>query len=230
MIIYQSKKGRKLLMAILGQTSGGKTTGSAASGLDVLNKNKNTSTGSGTGKVTGGVTGGISNVVNGNYQSSNSGSTSSGSSGGYYGGSSSGGNGNDLLEYFKQQNAAARDAALNALQKRLDTNLALYQSQYDQLGDDYQSLRNQSEIEKYKARSSMREALANRGQLDSGYGRQETLNLNTKFGNAINNINLQERAAKNDILNIMNQLRAEKDAEEAQIRNQYNAAIAQYMA
>jgi hypothetical protein len=72
----------------------------------------------------------------------------------------------------------------------------------------------------------MREALANRGQLDSGYGRQETLNMQTKFGNAINNINLQEAKAIQDIRNLIAQLQTEYEASRSSAINQSNSALA----
>lgn len=163
----------------------------------------------------------------------------SGSSGSY--GGSSGGSGGStvaetvpnyqqqLMDYFREQNEKARQSAIDAITQRVATQEGLYNTQIDDLSDQYQALRNQSEVERYKTRSALRESLANRGQLDSGYGRQENLIMDTQYGNAINSINMQEQKAKNDIRNLISQLKAEAEAEKNQINNQYNQAIAQAM-
>ena len=164
--------------------------------------------------------------------------TSSGSSASYSGGSGSSSSGSsvaynpqqDILNAYKQRMEDARAATLRSIDLRLQNNIGQYEQALKDASDQYQALRNQSEVERYKTRASMREALANRGQLDSGFGRQETLELNTKFGNAINNINLQEQAYKNSIQNAIAQLKAEAEAEKASAINQYNASIAEIMA
>lgn len=164
--------------------------------------------------------------------------TSSGSSASYSGGSGSSGSGSsvaynpqqDILNAYKQRMEDARAATLRSIDLRLQNNISQYEQALKDASDQYQALRNQSEVERYKTKASMREALANRGQLDSGFGRQETLELNTKFGNAINNINLQEQAYKNSIQNAIAQLKAEAEAEKASAINQYNASIAEIMA
>ena len=168
------------------------------------------------------------------YSSSTS-SGSSGTSGSSSGSSSSGGSvaynpQQDILNAYKQRMEDARAATLRSIDLRLQNNIGQYEQALKDASDQYQALRNQSEVERYKTRASMREALANRGQLDSGFGRQETLELNTKFGNAINNINLQEQAYKNSIQNAIAQLKAEAEAEKASAINQYNASIAEIMA
>ena len=167
------------------------------------------------------------------------GSNNSGSSGAY--GGSSGGSGGStvaetvpnyqqqLMDYFREQNEKARQSAIDAITQRVATQEGLYNTQIDDLSDQYQALRNQSEVERYKTRSALRESLANRGQLDSGYGRQENLIMDTQYGNAINSINMQEQKAKDDIRNLISQLKAEAEAEKNQINNQYNQAIAQAM-
>lgn len=134
-----------------------------------------------------------------------------------------------LMDYFREQNEKARQSAIDAITQRVATQEGLYNTQIDDLSDQYQALRNQSEVERYKTRSALRESLANRGQLDSGYGRQENLIMDTQYGNAINSINMQEKKAKDDIRNLISQLKAEAEAEKNQINNQYNQAIAQAM-
>lgn len=137
---------------------------------------------------------------------------------------------NQLADYYKQQHQRGLDSTLKALESRFNLNKNMYENQIGEVGDQYQALRNQSEVERYKAKSAMREALANRGQLDSGYGRQETLNMQTKFGNAINNINLQEAKAIQDIRNLIAQLQTEYEASRSSAINQSNSSLASLLA
>lgn len=130
-----------------------------------------------------------------------------------------------LFDYFKEKNEKARQSSLDAIMAKLKMGEQQYNSNINDITDQYQALRNQSEVERYKTQRSMREALANRGQLDSGYGRQEQLLMDTQYGNAINSLNTQETKAKNDVQNLIAQLRAEAEAEKANINNQYNMAI-----
>ena len=131
----------------------------------------------------------------------------------------------EQLANLGDQYAGVRDSALASLEQNFTTQNQAYDQQIGDLGDQYQQLRNQSEVEKYKARSAMREAQVNRGQLDSGFGRQEALNLNTKFGNAINNINLQEQDALDEIERLRQALIADRDAQKLSINNQYQTSL-----
>lgn len=105
----------------------------------------------------------------------------------------------------------------------------MYESQLNGLDDQYQVLRNQSEVERYKTRNALREDMANRGQLDSSYGRQQNLIMDTQYGNAINSINMQEQKAKEDIRNLIAQAMAEGEADKSTVNNQYNSAIDEYI-
>ena len=135
-----------------------------------------------------------------------------------------------LLDYFKQHHEQGRKSAIDTIMARVNAQKGAYNTQMNELSDQYQALRNQSEVERYKTRKALQEAQANRGQLGSGYGRQEQLLMDTAYGNAINSINLQEQAAKNEINNLIKQLEAEGEADKAEINNQYASAIQQYIA
>lgn len=237
-------------------TASGKGTGKPASSAPVNIKKKpssntskkNTIPSKGTASPTAGVSSEISditdrkNTISAGRTSTPAGAGGSSGSGssGSYGGSSGGSGGStaaetvpnyqqQLMDYFREQNEKARQSAIDAITQRVATQEGLYNTQIDDLSDQYQALRNQSEVERYKTRSALRESLANRGQLDSGYGRQENLIMDTQYGNAINSINMQEQKAKDDIRNLISQLKAEAEAEKNQINNQYNQAIAQAM-
>lgn len=135
---------------------------------------------------------------------------------------------NELLEYFKDKNEEARKSAIAAIMQRLNTLKGMYGTQLDELDEEYQALINQSEVQRYKSKSAIREALANRGQLDSGLGRQEQLYLDTKYGNQTTNLKAQRQKAKQDIQNLINQAIAEAEADKASTNNTYNNALLQY--
>jgi len=177
-------------------------------------------------------------VGNGASALGNNSSTSSNSSskGGYsrrvsYGSGSGSGSGvtslgdnsEELAAEAARQQAEAQAAALRAqMQAREDAinaaNIALdqqanamrdkYTASLAALANDYQNLRNQAEGARYRAMYNQREALANRGALDSGAGRQETLAMNTRYNDNLNAINLQEAAEVAAINNAINQMYA----------------------
>lgn len=155
------------------------------------------------------------NVGSSIYPTSNkggsSGSSSSGSTNTYY---------NPYQDYLNALQEAKRrkiEAAKSAIDAQAQAGVQRYKDQLSQVGDDYQSLRNQSEVERYKAQKSLREALANRGALESGAGRQETLTLQNNYGNAINRINTEEQKERNTIQSYINELLANADMKKAQL-------------
>ena len=149
-------------------------------------------------------------------QSNQNKSYSSGSSGtnNYYS------NYNPYQDYLNALQEAKRrkiEAAKSAIDAQAQAGVQRYKDQLSQVGNDYQSLRNQSEVERYKAQKSLREALANRGALESGAGRQETLTLQNNYGNAINRINTEEQKERNTIQSYINELLANADMKKAQL-------------
>lgn len=148
-------------------------------------------------------------VVNNNKVNNSSGGYNSSSYGGnYY---------NDYLAALEAARAQKLNAAKAAIDAQAQAGIQRYNNQLSQIADDYQSLRNQSEVERYKAQKSLREALANRGALDSGAGRQETLTLQNNYGNQINKINTEEAHEKNSIQAAINEILANADAQKAQL-------------
>lgn len=113
-----------------------------------------------------------------------------------------------------QERAAAQAAALKAaMQARTDAvnaaNSALdqqgkalegkYNTSLKQAQDDYQTLRNQNDVNYMRALYNQREALANRGALNSGTGRYENLVTGNAYNNTLNKINSQEMAERQSI-------------------------------
>lgn len=134
-----------------------------------------------------------------------------------------------LLDYFKQKNETARQSAIDSIVARVNALKGAYSDQMNSLGGQYQALRNQSEVERFKTRRALRESQANRGQLNSGYGRQENLIMDTQYGNAINSINMQEQSAMNELKNLIAQVVAEGEADKAEVNNQAALTVQQYI-
>ena len=117
---------------------------------------------------------------------------------------------------------AQRDEAIAKANKLLDEQGKLgeqrYALQQEAAKQDYQDLRNQSEVNRFKARGSLRESLSNRGAMDSGIGRQAYVNLANNYNNALNRIGLQEKredAERNQAIQEMwNQIAMQKAANE----------------
>ena len=159
------------------------------------------------------------------------------SSGGSGGGSgyAAAGTTNDLaamaaaLEAQKQ----ARLDAINAANKALDQQAAAMKGKYDlslqDVASTYQQLRNAAEVNRYRAQYNQREALANRGALDSGAGRQEALALQNNYNNNLNTINTQEAAERANIQNLINEMYANVEQQKASNMtnglNDYNSAL-----
>ena len=134
----------------------------------------------------------------------------------------------DLMAAFAEQNAAARDAAIEAILKNLEAVKGSYKSQIEDVIAEYQKLVNQNEVAKDRARRVIRENQANRGQLDSGLGRQEMLDMNIGYDNITSNLNAARVKAVNDINNLIIQAEAEANANKANVYNNYNNALLEY--
>ncbi len=123
------------------------------------------------------------------------------------------------LDYLSAALEARRQAIANAnaaLNKQGQAAEQSYKNQMDQARQDYQKLRNQSELNKYKSLRSLRETQANRGLLNSGAGRQENLNVNATYGNALNEIGIQEQNELSRIQQAITQMWADIAARQAQ--------------
>ena len=119
------------------------------------------------------------------------------------------------LQAQKQARLEAINAANLALDRQAEAMRGRYANSLTALGNDYQNLRNQAEANRYRAMFNQREALANRGALDSGAGRQETLAMNTSYNDNLNKINLQEAAERANVQNAINEMYANVEQQKA---------------
>ena len=141
----------------------------------------------------------------------------------YSGSSSAASTGSDYnlgyLDYLSAAMAARAQAIANAnaaLDKQGSAIEQRYKNQMNEVGQDYQKLKNQSELNRYKSLRSLRETQANRGLLNSGAGRQENLNVNATYGNALNEIGMQEQNELNRIQQAINEMWAQIATQKAQ--------------
>lgn len=97
----------------------------------------------------------------------------------------------------------ARTDAVNAANSALDQQGKALEGKYNtslqQAQGDYQTLRNQNDVNYMRALYNQREALANRGALNSGTGRYENLVTGNAYNNTLNKINSQEMSERQNI-------------------------------
>lgn len=134
----------------------------------------------------------------------------------------------DLLEAFMNESKAARDSMINAIMANLDSIKGTYRGQIQDITDEYDRLVNENEVRKDRARRVIRENQANRGQLDSGLGRQEQLNMNIGYDNITSNLNSARTKAVNDILALIAQAEAEAETNKANANNNYANSLLQF--
>lgn len=120
------------------------------------------------------------------------------------------------LQAQKQARLDAINAANAALDKQAEAMRNKYATSLNAIGQDYQNLRNQAEVNRYRAQYNQREALANRGALDSGASRQENMVMNNNYNNNLNTINLQEAQERANVQNAINEMLANVEQQKAQ--------------
>ena len=153
----------------------------------------------------------------------------------YYSGSGSSGSSvdtssyyDDLMAAFMEMNSANREAALNAILQNLDAVKGTYKQQIQDVNDEYDKLVNENEVKKDRARRVIRENQANRGQLDSGMGRQEMLDMNIGYDNITTNLKAAREKAVNEIYNLITQAEAEANTNKANVNNSYQNALLEW--
>jgi len=129
---------------------------------------------------------------------------------------------NDLMEALMQQNEAARQSALDAIMSNLDAVKGTYKNQIQQVMNEYNNLVNENEVKKARAKQTIKESQANRGQLDGGMGKEERLNLNMGYDAITNDLKSQREQAVQEIYNLIAQAEADANTQKANVNNTYN--------
>ena len=106
-----------------------------------------------------------------------------------------------LEEERQRKLREATDRANNLLKEQAKLLTARYEGYIPEIKANYQDLMNQRSVNYFKNKANVREALANRGALDSGVGRMETLKLGTDYSNDMNKIGMQR---ENEIQGVRN--------------------------
>lgn len=119
------------------------------------------------------------------------------------------------LEAQKQARLDAINAANAALDQQATAMKGRYDTSLQDIAAQYQQLRNAAEVNRYRAQYNQREALANRGALDSGAGRQEALALQNNYNNNLNSISTAEAADRAAIQNAINEMYASVEQQKA---------------
>ena len=148
----------------------------------------------------------------------------------YYSGGSTGSDNyyNDLWAAFQKQSADARDAAIKAIMKNLEAVKGSYEGQIVDVGNDYDRQIDENELRKERARRVIRENQANRGQLESGLGRQELLSQNLGYDKTTSNLKSARTKAITDIQNLIAQAEAEAESNIANVNSNYANTMLQY--
>jgi DNA primase len=127
----------------------------------------------------------------------------------------------------------ARKDAINAANTAIDqsakTQVDRYNNSKTDINNDYQKLLNQNSVRQYKSRINQRESLANRGNLDSGLGRMENLQLNTIYGNNENDILNKRQSELDNVANAINNVFSTASKQKADNQtnglNDFNSAL-----
>lgn len=129
------------------------------------------------------------------------------------------------IEARKNAISSANSAIDQSAQQQVDK----YNNSKTDVNNDYQKLLNQNSVRQYQSRVNQRESLANRGNLDSGLGRMENLQLNTTYGNNQNDILLKRQAELDNIANYIQSVLAtaskQKADNEVNGLNDFNTAL-----
>jgi len=124
-----------------------------------------------------------------------------------------------LEEERQKRLREATDRANNLLKEQAKLLTARYEGYIPEIQSNYQDLMNQRSVNYFKNKANVREALANRGALDSGVGRMETLKLGTDYSNDMNKIGMQReneiQGVRNAIADMLLQVAMQQASNEA---------------
>lgn len=124
-----------------------------------------------------------------------------------------------LEEERQKRLREATDRANNLLKEQGKQLQARYEAYIPEIQSNYQDLMNQRSVNYFKNKANVREALANRGALDSGVGRMETLKLGTDYSNDMNKIGMQReneiQGVRNAIADMLLQIAMQQASNEA---------------
>lgn len=131
----------------------------------------------------------------------------------------------DNSSYLESIASARERAQIAALKKSVDNTVSGYEADIKNIPDQYQPLKDQTEVNRYTAEKSIKESLANTGQTASGFGRTEQLNLQTGQNKELSTLNATEQAAVDKLKLAISQAKAAGSQEELRINADSTASL-----
>lgn len=122
-------------------------------------------------------------------------------------------------DYITQEYDNIKNNLVSQLKQRIAEQKNQQQQMIQNAPQQFQPLRNQSELQRVQGLETLKETIANRGDR-GGIGRQELLTSNISGENRLNNIELEQQKVISDANNAIRQLEANGQFEEAQIISQ----------
>lgn len=130
-----------------------------------------------------------------------------------------GGSQSDILSYLRSLSEDNLQNIINSILARLTATKGAYNNQIDDVNAQMDEEKNASEVERYRNSRRMRTSLANKGQLDSGLGRFESLYNNINSGNRVADIESRRNSMVNEIRNLITQAEAQANSDISSAQN-----------
>ena len=130
-----------------------------------------------------------------------------------------------LMDELKRNENAKYEATLKEIASKTKANTDAIENQKDAVRQDALAQANDINLSQHRANNALREAQANRGQLDSGLSRQESLIQNSKYNNARSNVLMNRDNNINNLENNILQAQAAADTERLNAETQRAANI-----
>lgn len=130
-------------------------------------------------------------------------------------------------DYINKMYAAQKQAQIDALNARFEQFKAQNDADMANAPKQYQTSRNQSELERYKASKALKQQMADSGTTYSGQGRQATLDSENAASNRLNTINTAEQQTLDGLRLALKNAQLARDSGIAAAQTNADASAAQ---
>lgn len=128
-------------------------------------------------------------------------------------------------DYLTRMAREREKAQIAALKKSVDNAVSGYEEDIKNVPAQYQPMKDQTEVNRYTSEKALKESLANSGQMASGFGRTEQLNLHTGQNKELSSINAAEQTALDKLKLAIKQAREAQSQEELSITASSTASL-----
>ena len=128
-------------------------------------------------------------------------------------------------DYLTRMARERERAQIAALKKSVDNAVSGYEEDIKNVPAQYQPMKDQTEVNRYTSEKALKESLANSGQMASGFGRTEQLNLHTGQNKELSSINAAEQTALDKLRLAIKQAREAQSQEELSITASSTASL-----